>query len=156
MMDLRVPVMPVEAEVLTADGQRLRGRIFLPTAASRHSGPMRPAEWMNQFVWFFPFHPQDAHAPIILNKQSIVMITVDASFDKDELPEGAPVPTRQVVVEAEGNLRLQGMVVLDMPQNRTRVLDLLNGPGMFVTLREGSRHHLVLKERILRVRELDE
>ena len=40
-----------------------------------------------------------------------------------------------------------------MPSNHARVLDLLNRPGAFLTVRDGERHHLVAKARITRVSE---
>ena len=43
-----------------------------------------------------------------------------------------------------------------MPEEHSRVLDYLNGRGRFVTLRDGSRHHLVQKRRITRVEEARE
>ena len=40
-----------------------------------------------------------------------------------------------------------------MPEHHSRVLDYLNRPGAFLTLREKDRHHLVAKGRITRVTE---
>jgi hypothetical protein len=40
-----------------------------------------------------------------------------------------------------------------MPEEQRRVLDVLNRPGRFLTLRDGARHHLVQKNRITRVQE---
>jgi hypothetical protein len=52
-----------------------------------------------------------------------------------------------------GALRLTGDVLVDMPMNHSRLLDLLNRPGAFLNVREGERHHLVAKTRITRVSE---
>jgi hypothetical protein len=43
-----------------------------------------------------------------------------------------------------------------MPEEHRRVLDYLNRPGRFLTLRDGDRHHLVQKNRITRVQETRE
>ena len=50
MTELRVPTVALNAEVLCADGQTFKGRVFLPAAASRHTGAMRPQEWMNDGI----------------------------------------------------------------------------------------------------------
>jgi len=50
-------------------------------------------------------------------------------------------------------LRLSGDVLVDMPANNSRILDLLNRPGAFLNVREGERHHLVRKSGITRVSE---
>jgi hypothetical protein len=43
-----------------------------------------------------------------------------------------------------------------MPEGRTRLLDVLNRPEFFLTLRDGERHQLIQKRRIVRVLELRE
>ena len=65
---LQVPTKAVEAEVLCADGRIFRGRVFMPDVAATHSGPMRPAEWMNEPAPFFPFRPEDGSGSVLLNR----------------------------------------------------------------------------------------
>jgi hypothetical protein len=142
------------AEILCADGRSFRGRVFIPALASRHSGPMRPEEWLNDPQRFFPFLPDDGGAPVLMNKREVLVMTFAAPMrDNDDAePEG---PRRRIGVECEAR-RLEGVLVIDMPAHLSRVLDCLNHPQMFLTLRDGDRHHLVQKERITRVLELPE
>ena len=58
-----------------------------------------------------------------------------------------------MVVECAGQ-RLEGELLIDMPENHRRVLDLLNRAEAFLTVRVGDRHHLVRKARITCVVEL--
>ena len=155
MSELRVPTVALAAEVLCADGRTFAGRIFVPATASRHPGPMRPEEWMNEPTLFIPFLPDDGKAPMVINKREVLVISVSAASDFGDIVEGAVVPIRRVIVEAEDR-RLEGEIVIDMPTNQTRVLDYLNRPEAFLTLRDGDRHHLVQKERITRVIEIRE
>ena len=71
-----------------------------------------------------------------------MVVTVAASADRDETLDEVGAPVRRVHVEC-GALRLAGDVLVDMPANHSRVLDLLNRPGAFLNVREGERHHLV-------------
>ena len=148
----QVPRLLRAAEVLCADGRVLRGRVFLPAAAESHPGAMRAEEWMNDPASFVPFLPDGEGRPVILNKQQITVVTVAAAADRDEAMDQAGVPVRRVRVEC-GALRLEGDVLVDMPANHSRILDLLNRPGAFLNVREGERHHLVCKTRITRVSE---
>lgn len=138
-----------------ADGRRFRGRIFLPIAAHDHAGSMRAEEWMNDGVEFFPFLLDEAGAPVLLNKREIVAVTVPASADRDETLEAVHPPERRLRLEC-GARRFDGVIAIDMPENHARVLDYLNRPGAFLTLRDGERHHLVAKARITRVTEARE
>ncbi len=153
--EFKVPTVALSAEATMADGRRFRGRIFLPTAAHDHLGSMRAEEWMNDGVDFFPFLLDDAGAPVLLNKREVVAVSVPASADRDQTLEGVPLPQRRVALEC-GARRFEGTIVIDMPENHSRVLDYLNRPGAFLTLRDGDRHHLVAKARITRVTETRE
>lgn len=155
MTELRVPTVALAAEVLCADGRTFVGRIFVPASASRHPGPMRPEEWMNEGATFFPFLPDDSQAPVILNKREILVISVAADADAGDVLEEAENPVRRVAVEVRER-RLAGTLIIDMPHNQSRVLDYLNRPEPFLTLRDGDRHHLILKEQITRVTEIRE
>lgn len=148
----QVPRLLRAAEVLCADGRVLRGRVFLPATAASHAGAMRAEEWMNDPQPFFPFLPDGEGSPVILNKDQLVVVTVAAAADRDETLDEVGAPVRRVGVEC-GALRLVGDVVVDMPANHSRVLDLLNRPGAFLNVRDGERHHLVAKARITRVSE---
>lgn len=148
----QIPRLLRAAEVLVADGRVLRGRVFLPATAASHAGAMRAEEWMNDAQLFFPFLPDGEGSPVILNKDQLVVLTVAASADRDETLDEVGAPVRRVNVEC-GALRLSGDVLLDMPANHSRVLDLLNRPGAFLNLRDGERHHLVSKAHITRVSE---
>ncbi len=116
---------------------------------------MRAEEWMNEPTRFFPLLPDGAVAPVILNKREILVITVPASADRDVVLDEIVVRQRQVAVEC-GGLRLEGTLLIDMPEANRRVLDYLNRPESFLNLRQGDRHHLVCKARITRVLEIRE
>jgi hypothetical protein len=148
----QVPRLLRAAEVLCADGRVLHGRVFLPATAESHPGAMRAEEWMNDPAPFFPFLPDGEGRPVILNKQQVVVATVAAAADLDETMDAVGARTRRVRVEC-GSLRLEGEVLVDMPANHSRMLDVLNRPGAFLNVRDGERHHLVRKSGITRVSE---
>jgi hypothetical protein len=153
--DFKVPTVALAAEVFCDDGRQFKGRIFLPASASAHAGVMRAEEWMNEPTRFFPLLPDGASSPVILNKREVLVVTVPASADRDVVLDELHVRQRQVAVEC-GGLRLEGTLLIDMPEANRRVLDYLNRPEAFLTLREGERHHLVCKPRITRVVEVRE
>ncbi|HXK09588.1 MAG TPA: hypothetical protein VMT70_08090 [Vicinamibacteria bacterium] len=148
----QVPRLLRAAEVLCADGRVLHGRVFLPATAESHPGAMRAEEWMNDAAPFFPFLPDGEGRPVILNKLQILVVTVAAAADRDDAMDAVGVRMRRVHVEC-GSWHLDGEVLVDMPVNHSRMLDVLNRPGAFLNVREGERHHLVRKSRITRVSE---
>jgi hypothetical protein len=151
MSELRVPTIATVAQVTCADGRVFAGRVYVPAASVRHSGAMRPEEWVNAPAAFFPFLPDREDKPVLLNKDEVVVISIGAATLDDDLPAGA-AEAREVTVEC-GTLRLEGVLRLEMPEGQRRVLDTLNRPERFLTLRAGKRRHLVHKRHITRVTE---
>jgi hypothetical protein len=153
--DLRVPTVALSAEIVTVGGGSVKGRIFLPASAHFHEGAMRAEEWLNEGDNFFPFLQDGAQRPAILNRDEVLVMTVAAGATPGEVVS-EPRPIERAVVMECGGRRLAGTLAIDMPEEHSRVLDYLNGRGRFVTLRDGSRHHLVQKRRITRVEEARE
>ena len=154
MSELRVPTVAVNTEILCADGRSFRGRVFVPALASRHTGPMRLEEWLNEPARFFPFLPDDGDKPVLMNKREVLVMTFAAPAAEADVEEPES-PHRRVAVECEAR-RLEGVLVIDMPAHLSRVLDCLNRSQMFLTLLDEGRHHLIQKERITRVLEIPE
>ncbi len=150
-VEYRVPTIPLEAEILTADGRTFHGQVFVPDVAVTHRGPMRAAEWMNEPAAFFPFVPADGSGAVLLNRSEVLVFTVSAKADADlDDPEGTGGKRRRVIVECRDR-RFEGEIVIDMPPHQRRVSDFLNRPDPFLIVQEGDRHHLIRKARITRV-----
>ena len=148
----QVPRLLRAADVLFTDGRHYHGRVFLPASAESHAGPMRVDEWLEEPASFFPFLPDGEGRPVILNKDQLVMLTVPVTGDVDDLHAASSVPRRPVRVEC-GTLHVTGEVVIDMPADHLRVLDLLNRAGSFLEVREDGHRHFVRKSRVTRVSE---
>jgi hypothetical protein len=148
--DLKVPVAALPAELLLAGGAAVSGRIFVPAVASRHEGPTRPDEWVNEATAFFPFLADESERPVLVNKAAVVALSVPAWADEPALDETVPSPHCGVAVDC-GEATFRGFVTLDVPAHQGRMLDVLNLPGAFLTVRDRERHHLVNKRHIVRV-----
>jgi hypothetical protein len=152
---LRVPTLPLAAEIRYFDERPMIGRIFLPSAAQHHDGPMRPDEWMNQTTLFFPFQHADGGRPVILNKRYVVVLTIALDglpFAGDD--EEAVVPSR-VRVQC-GTLELTGDLYIAAPETQRRLLDFANRNEAFLSLHDGDRRHLIQKNRITTITEIVE
>ncbi|MET0553518.1 MAG: hypothetical protein ABW221_10810 [Vicinamibacteria bacterium] len=146
MDDLKVPTVSTQVQILCADGTRLAGTVFLPTATSHHEGPTRPEEWMNDGSPFFPFLPEGSAGALILNKDLLVAVTLAAT------PGMVLDVEREVQVEAAGE-KLVGIIHIDLPANHQRVLDYLNLAPDFVPLYSGQSLHLLNKRHVSRLKE---
>lgn len=151
MDELRVPTTRLPVEILCADGRAMLGDIFLAAQSSRQPGPMQPDEWSESQQSFFPFRSLEAQALTLLNRTEVVALTVPAAANAADAV--ADVPVVRIAVEA-GGTRFEGEVLVDMPPGQQRVVDWLNAPTAFFTVRAGSAHHLIQKRHVTRVVEL--
>ena len=152
MSDLRVPTIDVSVQILCADGQAMSGRLFLPTGAATHDGPVRIEDWANGVADFFPFQADGEAAPAILSKAAVLAFCVEAAGEDPVLPENGGLPVRRVSVECSGR-RFTGTLLIELPGGNQRVLDYMNQPLPFLRLRTGAREHLIQKRYITRVME---
>ena len=156
MSELKVPTRSLPVVVTTAEGRSVAGQVFMPTTASRHAGPMRPEEWINEASFFFPFLPEgSAGGPMLLNKSQVAIISLTAGSEEQDAGVADAVLKRRVIVEC-GARRLEGMLRIEMPIHHSRVLDHLNRPEPFMVLREGDRDHLIQKQHVTKVIEVRE
>jgi len=150
MDELRIPTVTVSANVTLTDGRKFPGRLFVPAAARRHAGSPRASEWLNEPAEFFAFLPDDSREPIMLNKSEVLFVSVPAEANGGGSGDEVDTLRPSVEVECAGR-RFEGHLAIDMPAGQMRVLDYLNRPERFLTLRDGLRHHLLRKSGITRV-----
>jgi hypothetical protein len=150
MEQLRIPTAPFDVEIRYFDERPLRGKIFVPSRAALHDGPMRPEEFLNQPMLFLPFVSDDDDRAMLLNKRYVVVVTVKVPDDHGELGIA-----RVVDVEC-GTLKLRGTVYIDMPEHQSRLQDWANRPEPFLALYEGDRRHIIQKKRITFLAEVRE
>lgn len=155
MSELKVPTVALTAEVTCVDGRSFRGRIFMPAGASHHGGAMRPGEWLNEPLPFFPFLPDDSDSPVLLNKNQVLVVSMPEAVDAVQDDLGLPGYERKVVVEC-GPRIIEGIFLIQLPENHRRALDYVNQDELFLTLRVGDRQHFVQKRHITRVIEVRE
>ncbi len=148
MNELSVPTVPLEVEIETADGWRRRGRIFVPASTSHHEGPERAGEFINAPVPFFAFLVDGEEPACLLSKHTVVCLTVPAESDRED---SAELATSHYVTVVAAEREIAGLLPIDMPAERSRVIDVLNGPGAFLRLVAGEVHHLVRKSAIVRL-----
>jgi hypothetical protein len=102
---------------------------------------------MNSSEKFFAFVPEGQPA-FLLNKQAVLCLTVKGESD---LEDSEDLATRRRITVFLPERGLTGMLIVDMPAERSRVLDVLNGPEAFLRLADGERHHLINKSVVIRV-----
>lgn len=150
MNEFVVPTVEVDVEALLSDGQLLSGSVFLPSGTPHHLGPELPSEWLNEAVSFVAFRPTGGGTAFLLNKDAVVCLSV---FGADDSGPSEDLGEPHAVTLEAGSHRWSGVLRVEGPPEKSRVLDLLNRADRFLKLVDGQRHHLVRKSAITRVSE---
>jgi len=117
---------------------------------------MRPDERLNDDADFFPFLPAGSNEPVIVNKRCVAWVTFDmGTFPPSQDDESLEVvsPEHRVRVDCRGR-RLEGALVIDLPEYKSRVLDRLNQPERFLRIKDDRFLHYVSRDHISKVVEL--
>ena len=94
---------------------------------------------------------------MLLHRDSVTVISVpsESEFPADESGEGAEDPEQAAKVPVEvtiqGGTVIRGTVRFVLPEGRNRLIDFLNMPDRFLTVREDGLARLINKRRIVRV-----
>jgi len=153
MDEFRVPVTDKEVVIEFLDGVQMAGFVFIPSAAPDHDGPMRLVEWINGTEDFFPFKVHGGGDSVIINKRNMLHLSAYHNHEDGYYDEVDVTPKFHVRVETPNGC-LSGDLVMDMPVNRLRALDVMNDERRFVFLVESGKEVHINKQFIVKVVEI--
>ena len=155
--DLQIEKHPYRVTVYLADGELLKGEVFLGSCSAQHPGSEILLDLVNDpDRTFLPFRERHRNGVHSLNRSAIVMLEtkdpdmvgLDGPAAGSE-PHFAPVVLKCLTWSKEPFV-LRGLLYLkDQPPGRRRTADVLNSSDPFVVLRlEQGSYGLVNKTRI--------
>lgn len=154
MDSLRIPVVEREVVVFFSDGSRIAGKAFISASAPDHSGTMRIGEWLNSAEDYFPFLPHNENSPMLINKQKVLIVTAEREAEEN-FDEVDISPKRQIRIEMDV-MCIEGILIMEMPEGRLRVLDVLNSDQRFLFMIKNGQEVHVNKSSVIRVTEIKE
>ena len=144
-----------EAVVTLVSGETARGAFFIASGTSRHEGPERIGDLLNQEVGFFPFEIQtgDGKRTVLYNRAHLITVHV---FDEEASREpGYGVATRRnVSILLSNGRRVNGSVRVYRPQGRDRLSDWTRQPETFRYIETDSAPFIVNASHIVAVTEV--
>jgi hypothetical protein len=154
--EYRVPKRRVSAEVLLLGHPRKVVTLFLHEVAETHAGAERPSDLLNGEGTFFPAIEPPGKL-VLLQRDAVMVISVAAEAEflpsdpEGSLPDPAQATKIPVEVILQDGSHVRGTVQFAMPQGRDRLIDFMNAPDRFITVREENLARLINKRRIVRI-----
>jgi hypothetical protein len=154
--EYRIPKQEVSAEVSLLGHPRKVVKLFLHERAETHAGPERPSDLLNGAGEFFPVIEPPGKL-VLLHRDSVMVISIavgsefHGSDPAGEAAAGEGATELSVEVILQDGSHLRGTVRFAMPEGRNRLIDFMNLPERFLTMREESLARLINKRRIVRI-----
>jgi hypothetical protein len=153
--DYRIEKDRLPVVVVTADGVRMAGELFVQPYARFRMGPEQAPDIMNGSEAFFPFAVESGETVLIAKDHVREVEVADAGADDDLDPSTGARRAMIEVTLVDGTV-VTGAVYLEVPFDRPRLLDFLNRfDRRFITLHASGGARLVNRRLIERVRPLD-
>lgn len=129
MDDVRIDKNTCQIELLLADGNRIEGEVFLSLYGSRHLGPQKVIDLLQETSFFLPI--KTAAGTILVNRRQIMMVRVAAESEQDELMTLGH--RRHLRIHTLDRQEIEADIYVDMPTGFGRVMDYLNQPMKYYT-----------------------
>lgn len=145
----RIPRDQTQVRILLDDGRMIEGAIFTAAAGPNGSPETVLDRLLDPAEEFLPLAVGTDR--LLLNKGGILLVEVPPEAAADLVPEEGATAVL-VRVTLAGGTSLLGRLAIQMPQERSRVLDYLNAAPRFLPVLGEQRVALLQKRFIVSVR----
>jgi hypothetical protein len=152
MEELRIEKRKVEVEVVGLDGIHHRVRVFLGEFSAEHSGQERVADLLNGADQFFPAEEIASGLIFMLRRSNIVFARVALKDEPIAIEDGRHPNEATLVVSLADGSHMTANARYIRPPERSRVIDMLNGPERFFVVRKGETAVFINKEQVIAVK----
>ncbi|HKL27370.1 MAG TPA: hypothetical protein VJ910_14190 [Desulfuromonadales bacterium] len=123
-----------------ADGSVMKGVVFLSASAYNHLGQQTLLDLIHEKDTFFPFR-SDSGEFLVANKNTVTHIRYKPGTKNPHYsPLGEPEP---VSITFVGGEQLHGVIIIDLPEGRKRLLDFINAAAGFFEVQGDDCRYLV-------------
>jgi hypothetical protein len=145
----------VPAKVALVEGLAVEGELHLLTRPAYPPGPETPLEMLNRPHAFFALTLTGGGVAFI-PKSQVVEISCEAEVPPFSDPDRETAAKHiELEVVLPGGSEYRGRATLELPPNRSRALDYVNGPGGFFALWSVGATRYINKSHVRLIRPLD-
>jgi hypothetical protein len=154
MDELRIPKIAVSIHCYSIHGDSFSGKVFLDMVTTSGFTTSQILEFFNSSQIFFPIK-MDEGKGIVVQKKCLFRIDVPELFEEYQTEVSSLLDfKRETILHFTTVPALRGILIVDMPIEHARVLDVLNSGRAFVpvlletTLSLINVHHITKVEEI--------
>jgi hypothetical protein len=144
----------VAARIVLAEGVVLAGHLHLLARTTSPSDAESPLEMLNREDPFFALMLNSGGVSLI-SKAQVAVVSCQELSPLDDPDRASAAKLVALSVELTDGVEYRGHCSFELPPNRSRALDYLNGPGRFFTLETDGMMQLINKSQVRQIRPLD-
>jgi len=148
MTSLAVDKIKKKVTMGLSDQRQLSGHLFLSAYSESGVGRQTVLELLTGKDRFIPFETSEGEFTF-LNQSHIIWLA--AAQEKGATDTAAPPPRHTVNVVLQGGKKLRGDLVMAMPEEKSRLSDVLNEITNFMVIRDEKKEILVNVDFVVRV-----
>jgi hypothetical protein len=134
-------------ELLLTGRRVIAGDVHLQLGAEAHSGPESPLDLLNRQEPFFAV-TLDGEQPVFIAKSQLLQLKLPPQSTLDDPVRESAARRLELEVElADGSL-FEGVVMMELPPDRPRLLDFLNLATRFFALRTPDAVRLLNRDHV--------
>lgn len=154
MDELRIPKIAVAIRCYTTYKESLSGQVFLDMMTTSGFTTSQILEFFNSPQLFFPLK-LDSGKGILLQKQTLIRVDVPDLFQEYESEVSSQLDfKRETILHLAMAEPLHGSMIVDMPKEHARVLDVLNSARIFIPFLLETTLTLINTHHVYRVEEI--
>lgn len=123
----RIPKISVPVICHTLQGEKIAGDIFVDVISLQGYTTQQLLDYLNAQPPFFPIRTSTAQRPLLILKDSLVQVDVPHLMKQyQEETSTTLAQKKEAILYMQTLGPVRGIVILDLPEEYARILDLLN------------------------------
>jgi hypothetical protein len=144
----------IAARVVLAEGVVLAGELHLLARATHPSDTESPLEMLNRDDPFFALSLNEGGVAFV-SKAQVAVVSCQNIESLDDPDRASAAKLVGLSVELTDGVEYRGRSSFELPPNRSRALDYVNGAGRFFTLATDGIIQYISKSQVRLIRPLD-
>jgi hypothetical protein len=144
----------VAARVVLAEGVVLAGELHLLAKTTSPTDSESPLDMLNRNDPFFALSLTEGGVTFV-SKAQVAVVSCQSLDPRDDPDRASAAKLVALTVELTDGVEYRGRSSFELPPNRSRALDYINGPGLFFTLATDGITQYINKSQVRLIRPLD-
>jgi hypothetical protein len=150
----RIPKISVPINCLLMSDEKIAGEIFVDDLGSHEYTAQQLIDFFNDEPPFFPVRTSVGTKPILIQKCWVAQIEIIGMIKRFQEQAAPLVSQKRAIMYRPPLAPTEATIILDMPEDHSRLLDLLNVPSTFIPALVEGTYCVVNARQIFKIEEL--